>query len=194
MLKRHKKAFFAIIIGIMPIIGQGQNNSISPFSMYGVGDLSSEGFGRNRGMGGVSSPLFSPFHLNPSNPASYLGIRPNSFIFEFGLSGRYYTLETPQDKVTSFNGTINYVAAGFPITNWWKAGIGLRPVSSIGYDIIVADELELSNSLVVQSYHGEGGLNSFYFDNSFRIVKPLSLGVKIAYTFGTLDRTRTVDT
>jgi len=194
MLKNFKKAIFAIIIGALPIIGHGQNSSSSPFSMFGVGDLSSEGFGRNRAMGGVASPLLSSFHLNPSNPASYIGLMPSTFIFEFGINGNYYMLKTPQESYKKFDGTISYVAIGFPIAKWWKSGIGLRPLSNIGYDITLTEELSLSNSITEQHYLGEGGLNSFYLDNSFRISKPLSLGVKIAYTFGSLDRTRRVIT
>ena len=112
MLKRYKKAFFAIIIGIMPIVGHGQNSSSSPFSMYGVGDLSNDGFGRNLGMGGVASPLLSSFHLNPSNPASYIAIMPTTFIFEFGLNSNYYVLKTTEKESTRFDGTFNYIAIG----------------------------------------------------------------------------------
>ena len=194
MLKKYKRVIFTVVIGILPILSNAQNNSSSPFSMFGVGDLATEGFGRNLAMGGVATPLVSAFQLNPSNPASYYALMPNSFVFEFGLSSNYYILKTPVEENTKLDGSVNYIAAGFPISKWWKAGIGLRPISNIGYDITVAEDLDFENNSLVDNYTGEGGINSFYFDNSFRIAKPLSIGIKIAYMFGTLDRTRRVTT
>ncbi len=192
MLKNYKTIIIAIIIGVMPILSNAQNNTSSPFSMFGVGDLANDGFGRNLAMGGVASPLISPYQLNPTNPATYAGLLPNSFVFEFGLSSNYYILKTPTEENPKIDGSINYIAAGLPITKWWKSGIGLRPLSNIGYDITMTEDLNFEDNSVVQNYTGEGGINSFYLDNSFSIAKPLSIGFKLAYVFGTLDRTRTI--
>ncbi|NJO91987.1 MAG: hypothetical protein HC831_25710 [Chloroflexia bacterium] len=194
MLKNYKRAIIVILIGISPILSKAQNNSSSPFSMFGVGDLANEGFGRNVAMGGVASPLISAYQLNPTNPSTYVGLVPNTFVFEFGLSSNYYILKTPAEENTKFDGSINYIAAGFPITKWWKSGIGLRPMSNIGYDITITEDLNFEDNSVVHNYTGEGGINSFYLDNSFSIAKPISVGVKLAYVFGTLDRTRTITT
>ncbi|MDF1550325.1 MAG: hypothetical protein P1P88_21045, partial [Bacteroidales bacterium] len=194
MLKKIKISIFIVVIGLLPIASFGQNSSSSPFSMFGVGDLANSGFGRNRAMGGVSSPLISAYHINPANPASYIGMMPNTFLFEFGVTANSYKLSTPDDSFSKFDGNISYIAAGFPIAKWWKAGIGLRPLSSIGYNISQTETFDLDGSSVLQEYTGEGGINSFYFDNSFQILKPLSVGIKVAYIFGSLDRTKTVQT
>lgn len=188
MLKKIKISIFIVVIGLLPIASFGQNSSSSPFSMFGVGDLANSGFGRNRAMGGVSSPLISAYHINPANPASYIGMMPNTFLFEFGVTANSYKLSTPDDSFSKFDGNISYIAAGFPIAKWWKAGIGLRPLSSIGYNISQTETFDLDGSSVLQEYTGEGGINSFYFDNSFQILKPFSVGIKVAYIFGTLDR------
>ena len=194
MLKLYKKALIVLIIGIAPVFCLGQNNSSSPYSFFGVGDLANVGFGRNRAMGGVSSPLMSAFNLNPANPASYAGLLPNTFLFEFGLNMNNYTISTPSESYSKLDGNIAYVAAGFPIAKWWKSGIGIRPLSNIGYEIREEQSLELEDNSVDQSYTGEGGINSLYFDNSFQLLKSLSLGVKVAYTFGSLDRNKEVRT
>ncbi len=194
MLRNNKRAIIAILIGIIPILSNAQNNSSSPFSMFGVGDMANEGFGRNLAMGGVASPLISSYQLNPSNPATYAGLLRNSFVFEFGLSSNYYILKTPLKEHTKIDGSINYIAAGFPIAKWWKSGIGLRPMSNIGYDITATEDLNFEDNSVVHNYTGEGGINSFYLDNSFSVAKPLSVGIKLAYIFGTLDRTRSIRT
>jgi hypothetical protein len=193
MLKKYKKVIIAVFIGILPILSNAQNNSSSPFSMFGVGDLAKEGFGRNLAMGGVASPLVSAFQLNPSNPSSYTALLPATFVFEFGLNSNYYILKTPNEQFTKLDGNVSYIAAGFPILKWWKSGIGLRPLSSIGYDITMTEDLGFEDNEVIHNYTGEGGINSFYFDNSFNIAKPISVGFKVAYMFGTLDRTRTIE-
>lgn len=169
----------------MALITFGQG-STSPFSMYGIGNLRYEGFARNRAMGGLSAPLYSPYHLNPSNPASYSALVQNSFIFEVGITANYQILETPDKKFKDFNGNVSYLAIGFPITKWWRSGLGLIPMSSIGYDIQQSSEIGNDNQTVATIYSGEGGITNFYFDNSFSLLKSLSLGIKVSYLFGPL--------
>ncbi len=168
----------------MAVSVYGQNSS--PFSMYGVGNLRYEGFARNRAMGGLSAPLYSLYHLNPSNPASYAAIMQKSFIFEVGMTGSYMVLETPEKDYSSFNGNVSYIAIGFPIAKWWSAGLGLIPLSSIGYDIQQVEETTDETQTLVSTYSGEGGITNFYFDNAFEPFKFLSVGVKVSYLFGPL--------
>ena len=52
-------------------------NSI--YSMYGVGLTIDNNFGVNRAMGGTGIAFQSGRSVNYSNPASYLGIFPNSW-------------------------------------------------------------------------------------------------------------------
>ncbi len=169
----------------MTVLTFGQG-STSPFSMYGVGNLRYEGFARNRAMGGLSAPLYSPYHLNPSNPASYSALVQNSFIFEVGITASYQVLETPDKKFKDFNGNVSYISIGFPVTKWWRSGLGLIPMSSIGYDIQQAVEIGTDDQKIATIYSGEGGITNFYFDNSFSIFKSLSVGIKLSYLFGPL--------
>jgi len=192
MLKKINIGILVFLIGCSSTGLFGQNSSSSPYSMFGVGDIANNGFGRTLGMGGVSTPLISNNNLNPSNPASYIGIMPYSFIFELGLSGNNYTLKTPEGSFSKFDGNIKYIAVGFPLTKWWKAGVGLRPITDIGYDIKQEYSLELDSNRLVNAYNGEGGVNSFYFDNSFVLNKWLSVGLKSAFVFGTVDRISSV--
>ncbi len=169
----------------MTVLTFGQG-STSPFSMYGVGNLRYEGFARNRAMGGLSAPLYSPYHLNPANPASYSALVQNSFIFEVGITASYQVLETPDKKFKDFNGNVSYISIGFPVTKWWRSGLGLIPMSSIGYDIQQAVETGTDDQKIATIYSGEGGITNFYFDNSFSIFKSLSVGIKLSYLFGPL--------
>ncbi len=185
MLKIHRQIISLGFIIMMSAQVFGQSTS-SPYSMYGVGELGSTGFGRNMAMGGVASPLYSPLHLNPENPASYTALGVNSFIFEVGATAKYLQLETPETTYDDFNGNFSYLAIGFPILKWWKSGLGIAPLTSIGYDITQVVEDEYDGNQVVTTYRGEGGITNFYFDNSIQIIKSLSVGFKFSYMFGPL--------
>ena len=178
---------FSLFLAVL-VLGQ---EGTSPFSMYGIGNLRYQGFARNRAMGGLSSPLYSPYHLNPSNPASYSAIMQNSFIFEMGVTGNNIILKTPKKNYTDFDANVSYLSIGFPVAKWWRMGLGLIPLSSIGYNIQQEIEDEVDGQSLTTLYSGEGGITNFYFDNSFKIVKSLSVGVKVSYLFGPLIYKRT---
>ncbi len=185
MQNKYKKLLLVTFSLFITVFTYGQG-STSPFSMYGVGNLRYEGFARNRAMGGLSAPLYSPYHLNPSNPASYSALVQNSFIFEVGITASYQVLETPDKKFKDFNGNVSYLSIGFPVTKWWRSGLGLIPMSSIGYDIQQTIETGTDDQKLATIYSGEGGITNFYFDNSFNIFKSLSVGIKLSYLFGPL--------
>lgn len=192
MSKINRTIIVALAIALTPFISYAQSTANSPFSMFGIGDISHTGFGRNQAMGGVASPLVSQNSINPANPASYVALGPNTFIFDFGLKTSYDIIKTPNDESATFNGNIDFVAAGFTINKWWKAGFGLRPLSTIGYEINTEKSLGQDEEDLKYNYTGKGGINSFYIDNSFRPFKFLSVGLKMGYVFGTLDRTRII--
>ncbi|MFN8256730.1 MAG: hypothetical protein U0W24_13630 [Bacteroidales bacterium] len=189
-----KNLFLLVIIVCISGSLSAQNSTSSPYSMFGIGDISNNGFGRNLGMGGVSSSLISSFSLNPSNPATYSSLLQYAFLFEVGVSGNNYKLVTPNGTASKFDGNIRYIAMGFSVAKWWKAGFGLRPVTDIGYDIKQEFITEIDSNTMVNNYLGEGGINQFYFDNSFRIIKPLSIGLKVGYNFGYAKRTNSITT
>jgi len=185
MLRIYKQitgiAFFITIT--VSAFGQSTN---SPYSMYGVGEMGDTDFGRSKAMGGVATPLYSPFHLNPENPASYTALGMNSFILEIGATAKYLSLRAEDISYDEFNGNFSYLAIGFPITKWLKSGLGLMPLTSIGYDVMQQSEDEYDGNMVITNYRGEGGITNFYFDNSVQILKSLSVGFKLSYLFGPL--------
>ncbi len=191
MLEKYKIIVLALIISTLPIAANAQGGINSPYSMIGVGDLTANGFGRNIAMGSVMSSLSSPFQLNAENPASYSSLFKNSFIFEFGTNLKYYSLQNNTSSTSDLTGNISYISAGFPILKWWKSGIGLKPISQIGYEVNDIQKLNSEES-VNNIYVGNGGINSLYFNNAFGPIKGVSVGVKVAYVFGSLDRDRTV--
>jgi len=164
-----------------------QTLTSSPYSRYGIGDIASKGFGRNKALGNIGIGLRSPYHLNITNPASYSSMDSLSFIYEFGVNGKQTKYVTKNLNYTNNNVNINYVAIGFPITNFWFSSIGLIPYSSIGYKI-KTDSVYQNIGKVENNYTGNGGINQFYIGNSIKLFKKLSIGINISYLFGSLEQ------
>jgi len=88
MLKvRTLQVIALIFILISPV--QGQTNTDSPYSRFGVGTLSPPGFERNRAMGGIGLAMRDSNYINYLNPASYASQASSSFLFDFGITAHY---------------------------------------------------------------------------------------------------------
>ena len=124
------------------------------------------------------------------------------------LIGRSVNYSTSDQKYNNKNIGVSYFATGFPVSKWWGTSIGMVPYSNVGYQIsdnvTIDDTLELENT-----YKGSGGINQFYWGNSFRLftkadtlqkaltsgtqatfinTKSLSIGVNSSYFFGSMER------
>ncbi len=186
----------ALIFLIASISLQAQNNSSSPYSRYGIGDLANQKFGQFQGIGGTSIGVRNSFHLNFANPASYSALDTLSFLWEFGVNGKFTELSTSTVNQQRFDANFGYMIAGFPVNNWWYASFGLLPFSSVGYTIGIDSTYATAwgDTMTLDSYHnGSGGINQVYFGNAFKLPYNLTIGINIKYLFGTIEHTRTAN-
>ncbi len=189
---RRNKLYLLVILAVSSITTYAQTGINSPYSRYGLGQLNSENMNTiSMSMGGLSLAIHDPTALNPANPASYGSLDSASFLFEIGVGGNITTLKTNALSESGYDATLSYIFAGFPITRWWKSGIGIMPYSKIGYNIEVLVEVE-NFSDVVHSFNGEGGLNQIFWGNGFNVTNKLRAGVDITYLFGQASRSSTV--
>ena len=65
-----KKVVFISILIITQLSLKAQNNTNSPYTRFGYGELADRSFGAGRAMGGVGIGLHSSKQINPMNPAS----------------------------------------------------------------------------------------------------------------------------
>jgi hypothetical protein len=162
----------------------------SPYSRFGIGDLSDNNNAWNLAMGGSSLAFRSPYHINYGNPASYTAFDSLSFIFEGGFNIDIIKLtSTIQTENRNF-ASVGYILFGMPVTKWWRTSLGLVPYSKIGYNIASPGFIDEIRTLRI--YSGSGGINRFYWGNAFRIFKDLSIGVNASYLFGSMNRVSTV--
>jgi len=186
-----RKIFTSVVLILLTaVILKAQLSTSSPYSRFGIGDLSFNGLGREVTMGHTGVGNQNPYHINPINPASYSAFIPNNFIFELGAMHKFTNFATSENSWYTNNTNLNYFIAGFSIKPWWGTSFGLQPISSVGYQIFSSDSLFVDDGYtnIEELYKGDGGLNRFYWGNSFQPIKNLSIGANISYIFGSVDR------
>jgi hypothetical protein len=159
----------------------------SPYSRYGIGDLTANANAWNFSMGGTSVAMRSPYHINFLNPASYTAFDSTSFVFEGGIIFNYVTLKTDLQSASRTYASVGYLTFGFPVTKWWRTTLGLLPYSNVGYNVSTNDILPQVGS-VSRIYSGSGGINRFLWGNGFKLTRNLSIGINASYLFGSIIR------
>ena len=130
----YKKIFLlATFIGLSICI-YSQNNTNSPYTRFGYGDLSNNTNGEYRAMGGTSIAMRSNRSINAVNPASYSSVDSLTFMFDVGISGLLTHFSDANGIRNTFNGNLEYVTLQFPITGWLGCSAGVLPYSSVGYE------------------------------------------------------------
>lgn len=79
-----------------------QSGTNSPYSQYGLGILSDQTSGFNRGMNGVGLGFHEHNQVNYLNPASYASLDSMTFILDAGISGQVTNFE--ENDVTKKTG------------------------------------------------------------------------------------------
>jgi hypothetical protein len=138
-------------------------------------------------MGRSGIALSSDFFLNNMNPASYHTLDSVSFFFDFGFNGDFIKYKTASITQHGKDVNLRNVAMGFRINRHWSASIGIAPYSTVGYKIVTEKDVEGTLDKLQAELTGNGGLNQFYWDNSYVLFKHLSLGVNFTYLFGNIE-------
>jgi hypothetical protein len=179
-----KQVLFGILF--FSALFAGAQTSVSPYSVFGPGELQNKGFSRAGSMGGTGIALKSGGSLNNINPASYTGIDSLRLIFEFGVKGKLYNLNSSGKSHTGYTGNFNYLALGWRYTPWLAGSIGVVPFSSVGYSVAKENYVQGMNEKYISEYVGSGGISQAYFGNAVKIGRNLSLGINASYLFGSL--------
>lgn len=166
-----------------------QNNTNSPYSRYGLGDISYMGSGNTRAMGGVALGLRAKNQINYLNPASYTSIDSLTFNFEGSYSVQNTNFSLNGVKRNAKNSTFDMMAMQFRFGKWAAMSLGMVPLSNIGYNLYngYEDATDSNNNYMVTN-SGEGGLHKVYAGLGFKVLKDLSIGVNLNYVWGNVKR------
>ena len=182
-----KKILLIVLVASINVLF-GQNNTSTPYSLFGLGVENKTATGGLTGLGNTGIAQSNQFEINIYNPASLGNILQKSFLYEFGLNGTYSTLKTNISSETTSNGNISHIAIAFPIKKDWGMSIGLLPFTKTGYNIDIENAIEGSTDTYITRITGTGGLNKFYLSTGFKVVKNLSLGVDVSFLFGLIEQ------
>lgn len=179
-----KQNITLIIIIVFVKFIYAQNNTNTPYSLFGLGVENKTATGGLTGLGNTGVSQSNPFEINIYNPASLGNLQTDSFLYEFGLNGMYSELKTNSNTEKVYNANLSHIAIAFPIKKNIGIGIGLLPYTKTGYNIDYISPIEGSTENFYTRVTGSGGLNKFYLATGFQILKKLRLGVDISFLFG----------
>jgi hypothetical protein len=196
----------ALVLGfaLAPCASVAQESSLgtySPYSMYGLGNLTGSPLSAFSGMGGTSIGFrnggfdtTADFRLNLSNPASLSSIPAQTFIFDVGMAGsNVYASQQSREGMlrTSFN-TFNFnnFTIAFPLVGGKLSfAASVSPYSEVGYKIHRDDDSHLADLGVVRYfYDGQGNITEGKAAVGMNLFRNLSIGVEANYLFGNIDR------
>jgi hypothetical protein len=189
-ITRVKKIFFGLFC--LPLFLVAQQNTISPYSVFGIGELQNQGFTLNNSLGGLGVALRSKSFLNPTNPASLSGLSLTTY--EAGISATSMFLTEGNLNQEFFSGTLSYLSLGFPISEGFGASAGVLPFSFQGYKLMQSFDTESVNEATTYdvNHSGSGGIHRAYINLGLELFDGFSLGATGSSVFGRLKRQRDV--
>jgi long-subunit fatty acid transport protein len=184
--KKFTLAFLSLFLLVS--FAKAQSTINSPYSKYGVGNLTGGYLPQNVAIGNLAygiSAVGGYNNINVSNPASYSQIR----LTTFDVGARYSNQKLAKGDLSekSFNASLNHFLIAIPINKKSAMSFGLVPYSNLGY--------KFTNNAVVDTfkvehvYSGEGGLTKAYIGYGTAVGKHLNIGVNMSYLFGNLKET-----
>ncbi len=199
MIRRIERIFLLsvfLIISVCVSAQEGTYGAYSPYSIYGIGDISQEGTAFNKSMGGVGLATRNRRFINYLNPAAVTARDSLSFMADFGLqqSNKVYRQGDLRSAHNTFN-IYNFLMS-FPIYRSSAFMVGITPFSDVGYDF---SSIETDPNIIGQtgniSYdsYGTGSVYQVFAGAGVTFWKRLSIGAEAIYYFGNIDKVTNMD-
>ncbi|MGN0282224.1 MAG: hypothetical protein ACI4B3_07995 [Prevotella sp.] len=188
-----KKYIITLLLAIITSVASvAQSGTNSPYSQYGLGVLSDQSQGFNRGMNGLAIGLRQSNQVNMLNPASYSCVDSLTMIFDVGLSGQVTNFKEGNRKINANNSDFEYAVAVFRLMPKVGVSFGIVPFSNIGYNYSSTTPVGTSTTTSTESHSGSGGIHQVYVGLGWNLFKGLSVGVNGSYLWGSYDRELTI--
>ena len=161
----------------------------TPYSIYGVGDLSHPGTAWNKSMGGVGIAMRNNSFINITNPAAVTARDSLAFMTDFSLyaDNKIFNQGGIVSATNTFN--INDIAISFPLWSRIAMMVGIQPYSDTGfnYSFLYTDpELIGRTGNITYSAAGNGSIYKTFAAAGVRIGRHLSLGAQWNFYFGNI--------
>lgn len=199
-MKRILDITFILVLMLSASVAFAQNSealgTYTPYSMFGLGTLNTQGGAYNAGMGGIGVGIRDKRFINYLNPASITERDTLSFMLDFGTVQKnlYYSDGSRKSAYNSFN--MHNIVLTTPIYRNSALIIGLIPFSDIGYSF---ERVETDPDVIVETgdvkykQYGKGSISQLFVGAAVDFLKDFSFGAQLVYYFGSLDRYSTVE-
>lgn len=169
----------------------GTFGSYSPYSSYGIGDLSNGGTAYNQSMGGVGIATRNKRYISFINPASITCRDSLSFMADFGLENvnSIYTDKGAMSANNTFN--MHNIVMTFPIWRSSAFAVGFVPYSNMGYEYssVEKDPAIIGNTgAITSSARGQGTLNEMFLSGAATFWNRFSVGAQYSFLFGNFSK------
>ena len=181
----------ALLAGLNASAQSGEYLSYTPYSIFGIGDLSQQGSAYNRSMGGVGIASRNVRYQNSLNPAAITARDSLSFMLDFSLLNSNIIYR--QGDLTSARNinNISSMAISFPVWRSMSMIFGIAPYSSAGYGYAVKETdpsiIATTGNITYQDY-GQGSYYKLYGGIGHTFWKKLSVGAEADYIFGNCNK------
>ena len=184
--KMKKRIIVSLLAGMVLLPSLAQvSTTLSPYSQYGLGALSDQSLGFNRGMGGVAYGLRNGKYVNMQNPASYSAVDSLTLLLDVGVTGQMSNYKEGGKSLNTKTGNFDYAVASFRLMPHVGFALGVVPYSNIGYSYSHTDAVgNNTTTTATQVYDGKGGFSQFFLGAGWQMTKNLSLGVNVSYFWG----------
>ena len=194
MISKIGKVFLLSVFLIICSVASAQDGTYgaySPYSIFGIGDISKEGTAYNKSMGGVGIATRNNRFINYLNPAAITARDSLSFMADFGLQQNNKVFQ--QGDLRSAHNTFNIYdfVMTFPIYRSSAFMVGITPFSDVGYDFSSyekeQDIIGNTGNISYDSY-GTGSVYQVFLGAGVTFWKKLSVGAEVIYYFGNIDK------
>lgn len=163
------------------IKAQNQNSGGSPYSIFGIGDLSYYTSTRTYSMGIVGTSLFGNY-VNNLNPATSTKLNSTTISTNFNYGFLKSSSGTDQNEISSGNVLGMNIGIPFDQGRGWVMTLGFNPASLVNYKIKIAGNA--GGQDYTQTYSGEGGLSRINAGMTYNLFRKISIGLEYNYAFG----------
>lgn len=190
----------AALLVAMPFAASAQSNSVSaysPYTVFGIGELSVLGTAQMRSMGGVGVAWRSTSMVSMLNPAGYSATPRKCFMIDCAadaifMKNKQHQYDSSgnfvQDAYSAKN-TVNVrsVAVQFPLTRGLGMGFSVMPFSSVGYETACADDnmdMWATEGQAGYIYSGDGDVAEIKAGIGWEPFRGFSVGLAMKYYWG----------
>ena len=186
-----------MLLSLWTAKGQGgATNGFTPYSLYGIGVIQTEGSAFNMTQGGVGIATRDKRYVNFLNPASVTARDSLSFMADFGMFNRNSIFR--QGDMKSANNLFNLsdFVISFPIYRSSAMMVGVKPFSSAAYNFSKPEtrqEIIGDVGNVTTTCAGNGGIYEIFVGGAITFWKRLSIGGEYIFYLGNIDKEVAID-